>query len=83
MEYCSGKNLRDIIDSKDWWNIPSEKKKKYVSQILDGLIYIHEQKIIHRDLKPGNILMNEDDLIKICDFGLATTMTQELVNERN
>ncbi|BCS29385.1 mitogen-activated protein kinase mpkC [Aspergillus puulaauensis] len=40
-------------------------------QILRGLKYIHSAGVIHRDLKPGNILINENCDLKICDFGLA------------
>eukprot|EP00475_Leptophrys_vorax_P004206 TRINITY_DN1251_c0_g1_i1.p1 TRINITY_DN1251_c0_g1~~TRINITY_DN1251_c0_g1_i1.p1 ORF type:complete len:474 (+),score=140.17 TRINITY_DN1251_c0_g1_i1:58-1479(+) len=42
-----------------------------VYQILCGLKYIHSAKVIHRDLKPGNILINADCQVKICDLGLA------------
>jgi serine/threonine protein kinase len=38
------------------------------------LKYLHKAKIIHRDLKPGNILVNNDCTIQICDFGLARSM---------
>ncbi|KRX08180.1 Ubiquitin-conjugating enzyme/RWD-like protein [Pseudocohnilembus persalinus] len=84
MEFCAGENLRTKIDNKEeWGKVTSEQKKVYISQILDALNYIHKKNLIHRDLKPGNILLNEDNLIKICDFGLATTMSQELSIERN
>lgn len=33
--------------------------------------YIHSANVIHRDLKPGNLLVNSDCELKICDFGLA------------
>ena len=36
-----------------------------------GMKYIHSANVMHRDIKPGNILMNEDCSVKICDFGLA------------
>src|SRR5271154_2669218 len=42
-----------------------------VYQILCGLKYIHSAKVMHRDLKPGNILVDADCMIKICNFGLA------------
>lgn len=42
-----------------------------VYQIFLGLKYIHSAKVIHRDLKPGNILINADCQVKICDLGLA------------
>jgi serine/threonine protein kinase len=43
----------------------------FLSQILMGVAYMHSADIIHRDLKPGNILVNSDCSIRICDFGLA------------
>ncbi|RKP02581.1 hypothetical protein CXG81DRAFT_24796 [Caulochytrium protostelioides] len=43
----------------------------FVYQICRGLKYIHSANVLHRDLKPGNLLVNADCLLKICDFGLA------------
>ncbi|CAG7989256.1 unnamed protein product [Penicillium olsonii] len=43
----------------------------FTYQMLRGLKYIHSAGIIHRDLKPGNILINDNCDLKICDFGLA------------
>jgi len=40
-------------------------------QIFCALKYLHSANIIHRDLKPGNILINKNSEIRICDFGLA------------
>jgi len=39
--------------------------------MLRGLLYIHSANCLHRDLKPGNILINEDCTVRICDFGMA------------
>lgn len=38
---------------------------------LCALNYLHSANIVHRDLKPGNLLMNSNCMIKICDFGLS------------
>ena len=48
--------------------------RKYSGQILDGLEYIHSKKVIHRDIKLNNILIDENDNIKICDFGMAVSL---------
>ncbi|CAH8539638.1 unnamed protein product [Heterobilharzia americana] len=63
--------------------------KIFVYQILRGLKYLHSARIIHRDIKPGNMLVNSNCLLKICDFGLARIddpfgeahLTQEVVTQ--
>lgn len=52
---------------------------KHISTIIYNLLcavkYLHSANIIHRDLKPANVLVNEDCSVKICDFGLARSLT--------
>jgi len=43
----------------------------FLFQILRGLKFVHSANVLHRDLKPGNLLVNADCELKICDFGLA------------
>ncbi|KAJ3127855.1 Mitogen-activated protein kinase [Nowakowskiella sp. JEL0407] len=43
----------------------------FIYQICRGLKYVHSANVLHRDLKPGNLLVNADCELKICDFGLA------------
>lgn len=45
--------------------------QSFIYQTLCGLQYIHSANVLHRDLKPGNLLVNADCELKICDFGLA------------
>jgi len=49
--------------------------QSFLYQTLCGLKYIHSANVLHRDLKPGNLLVNADCELKICDFGLARGFT--------
>ena len=46
-----------------------------VYNLLCAIKYLHESKVIHRDLKPANILVNEDCSVKLCDYGLARSIS--------
>lgn len=51
--------------------------QSFIYQILTGLKYIHSANVLHRDLKPGNLLVNADCELKICDFGLARGFSED------
>ena len=53
----------------------------YVYHILCGLKYIHSCAVLHRDLKPGNILIDHDYQVKICDFGFARCVNRDTDDE--
>ena len=68
-------DLKKIIKSNHHLNIMDIKILMY--RILCGLKYIHSCSVLHRDLKPGNILLNDNYVVKICDFGLARCVNKE------
>lgn len=45
--------------------------KKYFTQLIDGIEFLHFHKTIHRDIKPGNLLISSDGTLKITDFGVS------------
>lgn len=75
MEYIKGTDLEKILDAKDVLDIPTALK--YFKQLLSALEFAHRHKVIHRDIRPSNILINEQDNVKITDFGTST-----LLNDR-
>lgn len=62
-------DLHQIIRSGQ--NLTDAHFQYFIYQICRGLKFIHSANVLHRDLKPGNLLVNADCELKICDFGLA------------
>jgi serine/threonine protein kinase len=70
LEYCEGGSLSSLC--KSYGKFPETLVALYLSQVLQGLLYLHEQGVIHRDIKGANILTMRDGLVKLADFGVAT-----------
>src|SRR5688572_11411605 len=68
MEFVPGKTLDTLIPRR---GMAFADVLKYAVQIADALAAAHSAGIIHRDLKPGNVMVNEQDVVKVLDFGLA------------
>ena len=63
MEYCEGGELFNYI--------VEEETAYFFYQLINGIEYIHSKGIVHRDLKPENLLLDENKVLKIIDFGLS------------
>src|SRR5437588_5978567 len=53
---------------------------KLATELLSGLLAVHEQGVLHRDVKPANVLMGSDGRWKLADFGLGREQTPEVEN---
>lgn len=69
MEYIEGVTLKEYIKTKG--TLSSVESAEIASQICAALSIAHEKNIIHRDIKPHNIMVTNDNLIKVTDFGIA------------
>ena len=69
MENIVGGNLLNAINKMN--KIPENLAKIIFKQLIQALQYIHSNGIVHRDIKPDNILLDLDNTIKICDFGVS------------
>ncbi|KAH0622120.1 hypothetical protein JD844_024138 [Phrynosoma platyrhinos] len=83
MELCLGGDLMDRICEKK--KLEEREVKKYMRQIITAVEHLHRHGIVHRDLKIENFLLDENNSIKIVDFGLSNIMkfeglSQELLN---
>ena len=81
MEYVSGKTLKQII--KEEVRIPPEKTVEIAIQIAKALRCAHRNNIIHRDIKPHNILVTEDGIVKVTDFGIAKASNSVTITNSN
>ncbi|NXW65758.1 RIPK1 kinase, partial [Eurystomus gularis] len=79
MEYVDRGNMMKVLQKLC---LPLSVKGRFVLEITEGMLYLHEQGFVHKDLKPENILVDTDFHIKIADLGVAcfknwSRLTQE------
>lgn len=73
MELIKGKTLKEIIS--DEGRIPWKWSLNIAKQIASALEIAHKNGIVHRDIKPHNIIITEDGIAKVTDFGIAKAVT--------
>lgn len=81
MEYVDGTDLKSYIRKNS--PISLELIVNIMSQILSGIDLAHRHGIIHRDIKPQNILITQDNEVKITDFGIAVALSDTSITQTN
>lgn len=66
------RSLKEIIETEGI--LSEERTQVIICHLVSALHYLHQKNILHRDLKPPNILLDNNDVAKLCDFGLARLM---------
>lgn len=69
LEYLRTDLAAVIRDAKKRGGISAGEIKRWIVQILSGLDACHRSVIVHRDLKPSNLLVSDEGVLKIADFG--------------
>ncbi len=76
MEYVRGETLEEKIRRRA--PLPVADKLKLMAEVCAGLAHAHEAGIIHRDVKPANLMVDQDERVKILDFGIARVADSNL-----
>ena len=72
MELVDGTDLKTII--KETNPLPLDQSLGYLIQAGSGLAYAHQSGIVHCDIKPQNMLVSQNGILKITDFGIARAL---------
>lgn len=81
MEYVEGRHLKDLIKKRG--KLTTSEVIDIMLQITDGMSVAHDSYIIHRDIKPQNIMILENGLVKIMDFGIAMALNSTQLTQTN
>ncbi|MGD9645330.1 MAG: protein kinase [Pirellulales bacterium] len=79
MEYVAGTDLSRYVRSRGPVDIPTAVD--LITQVARGLDHAHRRGVVHRDIKPGNLLLDEQGVVKILDMGLARVVETDMPQE--
>jgi serine/threonine protein kinase len=69
MEYVEGESCAELL--REHGRLPADEVIDLCAQSCRGLDYAHRNGVVHRDIKPGNLLRNQEGIVKLADFGIA------------
>lgn len=80
MEFCEGVSLEEIV--RQVGPLSEPEFRRVIGQMAKALDYAHSRQIVHRDVKPSNIMLSDDGLVKLMDFGLANPVEDQASDQR-
>ncbi|MEE0880767.1 MAG: protein kinase, partial [Turicibacter sp.] len=81
MEYVKGKTLKDYL--RENGALEPLTAVHIMTQLAEGVLYAHQNNIIHRDLKTQNIMITDEQVVKITDFGIALSSNEADITQTN
>lgn len=78
MELAPGGSVRNLLNK--FGKFEERVTSLYLTQIIEGLAYLHSQGVIHRDIKSANILVGQNGIIKLSDFGASKRLNIAKIN---
>ena len=81
MEYVQGKTLKSLIKRRGALTL--EEAVDIMTQLTEGISHAHDGYIIHRDIKPQNVMILDDGMVKITDFGIAMALNGDELTQTN
>ena len=81
MEYVEGQTLKNLIKKRGV--LTTYEVIDIMTQLCDGLAHAHDSYIIHRDIKPQNVMILDNGMVKITDFGIAMALNSNELTQTN
>ncbi|MBO1624912.1 serine/threonine protein kinase [Bacillus cereus] len=81
MEYVPGQTLKQYINQRGM--LPIGEALDIMEQLTSAMAHAHHFEIVHRDIKPHNILIRNDGIVKVTDFGIATATSATTITHTN
>ncbi len=78
MEYVAGRSLRDVLRTE---GVLPQRATEIAIDAAVALHYAHARGLIHRDIKPANIMVSDEGVVKVADFGIARAVNAETVTQ--
>ncbi len=79
MEYVEGKSLRELMQASP--RLEPARAVAIAIDIAGALAFAHRNGVVHRDVKPGNVLLTDDGIVKVTDFGVARAGTSDALTQ--